>query len=119
MRCMRHGTTRRVFDGPRGDLTGTRHPAHRAGAVHPRARTVAGTNDRRQRGRITLWPDTFTNYLSPEVGHAAVRVAAAAGYAVDVPTEPVCCALTWITTGQLDTARRVLRQDPRRAVAGG
>ncbi len=56
----------------------------------------------------TIWPDTFTNYLAPEVGHAAVRVASDAGFAVDVPSEPVCCALTWITTGQLDTARKVL-----------
>lgn len=62
------------------------------------------------RGNVTIWPDTFTNYLAPAVGHAAVRVARAAGYAVAVPQEPVCCALTWITTGQLDGARTVLRR---------
>jgi Fe-S oxidoreductase len=27
-----------------------------------------------------------------------------------VPTEPLCCGLTWISTGQLATARRVLRR---------
>ena len=31
------------------------------------------------------------------------------------PTEPVCCGLTWITTGQLDGARRQLRRSARRA----
>ncbi len=72
-----------------------------------------------EHGRITLWPDTFTNYLAPEVGHAAVRVAAAAGYAVDVPTEQVCCALTWVTTGQLDTARSVLRRTLDATSLGG
>jgi Fe-S oxidoreductase len=62
------------------------------------------------RGSVTLWPDTFTNYLAPAVGHAAVRVVEAAGYAADVPREPVCCALTWVTTGQLEGARAVLRR---------
>jgi Fe-S oxidoreductase len=62
------------------------------------------------RGRVTVWPDTFTNYLAPAVGHAAVRVVEAAGYTADVPREPVCCALTWVTTGQLDGARAVLRR---------
>ncbi len=61
-------------------------------------------------GRVVLWPDTFTNHLSPEVGHAAARVLAAAGFDVLVPESPVCCGLTWITTGQLDHARSVLRQ---------
>ncbi len=61
-------------------------------------------------GRVVLWPDTFTNHLSPEVGHAAARVLAAAGFEVLVPGSPVCCGLTWITTGQLDRARTVLRQ---------
>ncbi len=62
------------------------------------------------RGSITVWPDTFTNYLAPAVGHAAVRVVTAAGYTARVPREPVCCALTWTTTGQLDGARSVLRR---------
>jgi Fe-S oxidoreductase len=62
------------------------------------------------RGTVTVWPDTFTNYLAPDVGHAAVRVVTAAGYTASVPREPVCCALTWITTGQLDGARSVLRR---------
>jgi Fe-S oxidoreductase len=44
-----------------------------------------------------------------------------AGYRVEVPDEPLCCGLTWISTGQLDTARRVLRRTVRRlaALAGG
>lgn len=59
-------------------------------------------------GRVVLWPDTFNNYLSPQVAHAAVRVLANAGLDVTVPRTPVCCGLTWITTGQLDRARSVL-----------
>ena len=59
--------------------------------------------------RVLLWPDTFTNHLAPGVGDAAVRVLEAAGFEVALPADHVCCGLTWLTTGQLDGARRVLR----------
>jgi Fe-S oxidoreductase len=59
---------------------------------------------------VLLWVDTFTDYFTPEVGQAAVRVLEAAGYAVRITSEPVCCGLTWISTGQLDGARRQLRR---------
>ena len=32
------------------------------------------------------------------------------GWRVIVPSQPLCCGLTWISTGQLATARRVLRR---------
>ena len=57
---------------------------------------------------VMLWLDTFTDHFSPEVGQAAVEVLEAAGYAVRIPAKPVCCGLTWISTGQLDGARRQL-----------
>ncbi|MFI5692945.1 FAD-binding and (Fe-S)-binding domain-containing protein [Kribbella sp. NPDC051586] len=58
--------------------------------------------------RVVLWPDTFTNYLAPEIGRAAVAVLEDAGFEVVLPAKPVCCGLTWISTGQLSKARRVL-----------
>jgi FAD/FMN-containing dehydrogenase/Fe-S oxidoreductase len=60
------------------------------------------------RGTVLLWPDTFTNYFHPHVGQAAVSVLEDAGWAVDIPAEPLCCGLTWISTGQLRTAKRIL-----------
>jgi FAD/FMN-containing dehydrogenase/Fe-S oxidoreductase len=57
---------------------------------------------------VLLWIDTFTNHFTPEVGQAAVRVLASAGYQVRITDKPVCCGLTWISTGQLDGARRQL-----------
>ncbi|MGV9315575.1 FAD-binding and (Fe-S)-binding domain-containing protein [Streptomyces sp. NPDC003691] len=60
-----------------------------------------------------LWPDTFTEHLSPEVGRAAVRVLAAAGFGLVLPPGRVCCGLTYLTTGQLDRARTVLRRTLR------
>jgi len=57
--------------------------------------------------------DTFTNAFTPEVGQAAVRVLEAAGYHVRITRRTVCCGLTWISTGQLDGARRQLRRTLR------
>jgi FAD/FMN-containing dehydrogenase/Fe-S oxidoreductase len=57
---------------------------------------------------VALWVDSFTDHFAPEVAHAAARVLEAAGYRVQVPGADTCCGLTWITTGQLDTARSIL-----------
>jgi len=59
---------------------------------------------------VLLWVDTFTDHFAPQVGQAAVRVLEDAGYAVQIPNGRVCCGLTWISTGQLDGARRQLRR---------
>ncbi|MFR9800370.1 FAD-binding and (Fe-S)-binding domain-containing protein [Streptomyces sp. MS06] len=84
---------------------------------------------------VVLWPDTFTEHLSPSVGRAAVRVLEAAGLRVALPPTlrtrgaavgdgrtrsaaalltarrgRVCCGLTYVSTGQLDRARAVLRR---------
>ncbi|MPY61470.1 FAD-binding and (Fe-S)-binding domain-containing protein [Streptomyces spongiae] len=83
---------------------------------------------------VYLWSDTFTEYLSPSVGQAAVRVLEAAGIWV-YPTPAMklrksadddydsprpnpygilggraCCGLTYVSTGQLDRARKVMRR---------
>ena len=73
-------------------------------AARPAARTADG------RPRLLLLPDTFTNYLDPDIGAAAVATLEALGYQVEVPTGDVCCGLTWVSTGQLDHAKRVLRR---------
>ncbi len=101
---------------------------------------------RRRRGRpaaggdpggdlVVLWPDTFTEHLSPSVGRAAVRVLETAGLRVALPPTlrgravvgdgtsrsalalltarrggRVCCGLTYVSTGQLDRARAVMRR---------
>ncbi len=62
---------------------------------------------------VLLWPDTLVNHVQPEIALAAVRVLESAGFRVVVPRERVCCGLTWISTGQLGVARRVLRRSLR------
>ena len=63
-----------------------------------------------ERGTVMLWPDTFTNRFSPEIGRAAVQLLEDVGWRVVMPQEPVCCGLTWISTGQLGEAKRRLRR---------
>ncbi len=81
---------------------------HRAEVAGPGPADAGG-----DRPTVVLWPDTFTNYLSPGVGQAAVAVLESAGFRVVLPPGQVCCGLTWISTGQLGTARRVARRSLR------
>ncbi len=87
-----------------------------AGARRRRARESAGAaapSPPAPRGRVVLWPDTFTNFFRPEVGRAAVRVLEDAGFEVDVPRAAVCCGRPLFDQGMLDTARWVLRRTVR------
>jgi FAD/FMN-containing dehydrogenase/Fe-S oxidoreductase len=63
--------------------------------------------------RLLLWPDTFSNFFDPTVAQAAVGALEHLGYRVEVPGAPVCCGLTWMSTGQLGMARRVLTRTLR------
>ena len=56
---------------------------------------------------VVLIVDTFTKAFRPHVATAAARVLAATGDTVATRAD-VCCGLTWISTGQLDHARKVL-----------
>ena len=58
--------------------------------------------------RVVLWTDSFSDALAPAVPQAALKVLTTAGYDVIIPEDEACCGLTWITTGQLDGARRQL-----------
>jgi FAD/FMN-containing dehydrogenase/Fe-S oxidoreductase len=78
---------------------------------------VAGAAAGLEARRVLLWPDTFTNHFAPAVGEAAARVLEAAGYRVGLADESLCCGLTWISTGQLTTGRRVLRRTVDRLAA--
>jgi FAD/FMN-containing dehydrogenase/Fe-S oxidoreductase len=60
--------------------------------------------------RVLLWPDTFTNYLNPEPGKAAVDVLEAAGYRVELPPRALCCGRPLYDYGMLGLAKRRLRQ---------
>jgi FAD/FMN-containing dehydrogenase/Fe-S oxidoreductase len=59
---------------------------------------------------VLLWPDTFTNYFTPEVGRDAVTVLESAGFRVSVPAGKVCCGRPLYDYGMLTLARRYLRR---------
>ncbi|CAL9481579.1 FAD-binding and (Fe-S)-binding domain-containing protein [Streptomyces sp. enrichment culture] len=117
-----------------GGIAGEREVPRLAGETFSRwwrgrRRGAAGDGD-----LVVLWPDTFTEHLSPSVGRAAVRVLEAAGLRVALPPTlrsrgvigdgtstsvlalltarrgQVCCGLTYVSTGQLDRARTVMRR---------
>ncbi|MET0425768.1 MAG: FAD-binding and (Fe-S)-binding domain-containing protein [Actinoplanes sp.] len=75
-----------------------RRPFHRSFTARP-------VEDRKP---VVLFADSFSDSFSPEVAEATVRVLRAAGYEPRLPSGSVCCGLTWITTGQLDTAKKIL-----------
>ena len=58
-------------------------------------------------GDVVLFVDTFTKGFRPEVAGAAARVLADAGESPTCSAD-ACCGLTWISTGQLDTAGKLL-----------
>ncbi|WP_239135799.1 FAD-binding and (Fe-S)-binding domain-containing protein [Dactylosporangium siamense] len=57
---------------------------------------------------VVLFADSFSDAFSPEAAESTVRVLRAAGYEPRLPSGTVCCGLTWITTGQLDAAKKIL-----------
>jgi FAD/FMN-containing dehydrogenase/Fe-S oxidoreductase len=57
---------------------------------------------------VVLWADSFTDGLSPEIPEAIVRVLEDAGLRVLVTAGDACCGVTWISTGQLDGAKKHL-----------
>jgi FAD/FMN-containing dehydrogenase/Fe-S oxidoreductase len=101
----------------RTDAAQDPHDRGRPGGQERDVRTQAG-QDPQQRGRsggsagrrpqVVLWTDSFSDTLSPSVAQAAVAVLVDAGYEVLVPEDNACCGLTWISTGQLDGAKKQL-----------
>ncbi len=65
---------------------------------------VTGTTTR----QVLLWVDSFSDNFTPAIALDAITVLESAGYEVIAPASPVCCGLTWITTGQLGGAKRIL-----------
>ena len=61
------------------------------------------------KGPVLIWVDSFSDCFESNSFAAVVQVLARLGYAPRALNEKACCGLTWISTGQLDGARRQLR----------
>ena len=68
------------------------------------------TTSRQRTGKpVLVWVDTFSDCFAGGSVDAVLRVLRNAGYQPHFPSKPACCGLTWISTGQLDGARRRIR----------
>ncbi|HCH35284.1 MAG TPA: oxidoreductase, partial [Dehalococcoidia bacterium] len=57
------------------------------------------------RGDIVYFNDTFTEYMHPEVGRAAIRILSSLGYNVIIEAQKECCGRPLISKGQLSKAK--------------
>ena len=57
---------------------------------------------------VWIWADSFTNHFQTSSGLAAIAYLEQCGLRVRVIEDRACCGLTWITTGQLDAAQRIV-----------
>lgn len=69
---------------------------------------IPAAGDSTPRPHVLVWADSFSEYLDTAGARATVELLRDAGYEVAFPPEASCCGLTWISTGQLDGARRRL-----------
>ncbi|MEU4479024.1 FAD-linked oxidase C-terminal domain-containing protein [Micromonospora sp. NPDC023966] len=81
---------------------------HGRAAMHDSAVPAAGSASSSPPRPVVLWADTFSDTLDPAGARATASVLQEAGYTVIVPEEYACCGLTWISTGQLDGAKKRL-----------
>tara|TARA_B100000073_G_C23741105_1_gene573723 strand:- start:131 stop:2920 length:2790 start_codon:yes stop_codon:yes gene_type:complete len=58
---------------------------------------------------VLLFPDTFNNYQSPEVGLAIYQILKKTGYNVIVPKETGCCGRPMLSSGQIDKAKKSIK----------
>jgi FAD/FMN-containing dehydrogenase/Fe-S oxidoreductase len=67
--------------------------------------------DRRYRGEIILWDDTFVRYHEPHIGIAAVKVLEALGFEVSLLKGRKCCGRPAFSQGNLEAAREMGRHN--------
>jgi len=83
-------------------------PFHRTSAARSHRADASVGASPAPTNTVVLWADSFTDGLSPEVPDAIVRVLESAGIRVLVSAGDACCGVTWISTGQLDGAKKRL-----------
>ena len=93
-----------VMPGPRGSK---RRGGKKPDGGNRHIAGVGGAADANAAGGVVLFVDTFTKGFRPEVAGAAARVLTGAGERTECSAD-ACCGLTWISTGQLDTAKKLL-----------
>ncbi|MGV8846200.1 FAD-binding and (Fe-S)-binding domain-containing protein [Tessaracoccus sp.] len=70
----------------------------------------ASTPQRATKGPVLVWVDSFSDCFESTAFAAMVQVLVRLGWEPQVLERTACCGLTWISTGQLDGAKRQLRK---------
>lgn len=60
-------------------------------------------------GEVVIWVDSFTDVFADGSLPSVIKVLLDAGYAPRMLGREACCGLSWISTGQLDGARKRMR----------
>jgi FAD/FMN-containing dehydrogenase/Fe-S oxidoreductase len=107
-RVMRVGAVQRVAKAAAGIDRRRSVPAFATDPLRRWARRTSYAASPGPDHDVVLWADSFTDGFASASGRAAVQVLEAAGLRVGVVTEPACCGLTWISTGQLTAAKRII-----------
>ncbi|MCC2592424.1 FAD-binding oxidoreductase [Tessaracoccus sp. OS52] len=63
-----------------------------------------------RKGEVLVWVDSFSDCFESNNFAAVVQVLVRLGYEPRVLNKTACCGLTWISTGQLDGARREIER---------
>ncbi len=71
---------------------------------------VAPAPQRTTKGPVLVWVDSFSDCFESTTFAAMVQVLVRLGWEPQVLERTACCGLTWISTGQLDGAKRQLRK---------
>ncbi|WP_197680260.1 FAD-binding and (Fe-S)-binding domain-containing protein [Microlunatus soli] len=88
--------------------TAARQIRSRAAVAGP-ARSLQGLGSVTKHGPVIIWTDSLSSQFAGGPIASAITVLRSAGYQPYLLGRDACCGLTWITTGQLDGARRQLR----------
>jgi FAD/FMN-containing dehydrogenase/Fe-S oxidoreductase len=101
----------------------TAHVLKAMGGIHPdrplpkvQRPSYRARFERRDAGRgtsektVVLWPDSWNNYLHPEILEAAEDVLRRLGYSVLIPERTLCCGRPLYDFGMLDRARKLLER---------
>ena len=81
-------------------------PVRRRGASYESS--ARGTNSYDATPDVWIWADSFTDRFAADTGRAAIELLESMGLRAAVIPDKACCGLTWITTGQLGAARRIV-----------
>lgn len=82
----------------------------RAEKLRDRRRAENGSGQGAATVDVWVWADSFTDHFFPQSGHSALQFLRDQGLNVQVIQRNGCCGLPWISTGQLDQARKLVEE---------